>query len=136
MFDNNLYGDPAMKREGISIGGPSKPEIDGPLTGKPGVDYDYKFMSIHPSDVDIYYYIIWGDGHIQDWIGPYPAGKVITLNHTFTTKGTYKISAKAKDIYDVESDYGHLYVTMPRSRFLNNFITGKILEFFQIILSL
>ena len=136
MFDYNLYGDPAMKREGITIGGPSIPEIDGPTTGKPGVEYDYNFMSTHPSDEDIYYYITWGDGHIQDWEGPYASGEVVTLNHTFTTKGTYTISAKAKDIHDSESDWGYLDVTMPRSSFLNNFIMGKILKFFQIILSL
>ena len=93
-------------------------------------------MSTHPSDEDIYYYITWGDGHIQDWEGPYASGEVVTLNHTFTTKGTYTISAKAKDIHDSESDWGYLDVTMPRSRFLNNFIMGKILKFFQIILSL
>jgi len=116
MYDYNLYGDPAMKREGVTIGGPSKPEIDGSITGKPGVDYDYNFMSTHPSDEEIYYYIIWGDGHIQDWIGPYASGAVVTFNHTFTTKRTYTIKAKARDIHGSESDWGELVVTMPRNR--------------------
>jgi hypothetical protein len=136
MYDYNLYGDPAMMREGITPGAPSKPDINGPINGKPGVEYDYNFMSIHPLDEDIFYFINWGDGNIQNWTGPYASGEVVTFNHTFTTKGTFTISARAKDIYNAQSAWGNLDVTMPRSRFLNNFIMDQILEFFQIILSL
>ncbi len=121
MFDYNLYGDPAMIREGISSDGPSKPKITGPSTGKPGIDYDYNFMSTHPLDEDVYYYTKWGDGHVQDWVGPYSSGEVIIFNHTFTTKGTYKISAKAKDIHGVESYWGYLEVSMPKQRVFNSY---------------
>ena len=136
MFDYNLYGDPAMTREGITPGGPSTPEIDGPNTGKPGVEYDYNFMSIHPLGEDLYYYIMWGDGDIQDWIGPYASGEVATFSHMFKTKGTYTILARARDIHNAYSGWGELKVTMPKNRILNNYIMGKILGFFQTILSL
>ena len=136
MFDYNLYGDPAMKREGIKPSGPTEPVIDGPTNGKPGVEYDYSFMSIHPLGEDLYYYIMWGDGDIQEWIGPYTSGEVVTLSHTFKTKGTYTIFARARDIYNAYSNWGKLTVTMPRSRVLNNILIDKILEFFQTILSL
>jgi hypothetical protein len=133
MFDYNLYGDPAMKREGISVGGPSEPEIDGPNTGKPGVDYDYNFKSIHPLDEEIYYYIIWGDDHVQDWTGPYHSGEIVTFNHTFTKEGTYTISAKAKDIYDTESGWSDFEVIIPKNKAVYNTFLQWFLNQFPLL---
>ena len=106
---------------------PSIPSIDGPATGKPGIEYDYSFFSNDPNGDDLYYYIDWGDGNTKDWFGPYESGEIVTVSHTYEKKsinpeplGTkYIIKAKAKDIYDSESDWGEFEVTMPRSKALN-----------------
>jgi hypothetical protein len=130
MYDYNLYGDPTMKRKGITIDGPSKPDIDGPVNGKPDIEYDYNFMSIHPLDEDIYYHVEWGDGDSQDWIGPYVSGESVTLSHIFTTKGKYIISAKAKDIYGFESDWTYFDVSIPRTRTIIGNIFSTFLDQF------
>ena len=62
-----------MIREGITSGAPSAPQISGPASGKTGEEYDYTFMSIDPTDDDVFYYIVWGDGEVEEWIGPYNA---------------------------------------------------------------
>jgi len=53
---------------------PITPTIDGPARGKAGTEYDYDFHTIDPEGENVYYYIEWGDGSIEDWIGPYNSG--------------------------------------------------------------
>ena len=128
---------------------PSIPSIDGPSTGKPGIEYEYTFFSNDPNGDDLYYYIDWGDGNTKDWFGPYESGEIVTVSHTYEKKsinpeplGTkYIIKAKAKDIYDSESDWGEFEVTMPRTKsvkslyeILYNFINSNpiLYKLFQI----
>ena len=61
------------------------------------------------------YYIDWDDSSNSDWVGPFDSGENITLSHTWTTRGTYVIKAKAKDTSGAESDWGELSVAMPCS---------------------
>ena len=76
---------------------------------------DYNFTTTDPDGDEVYYFIDWGDQTNGSWIGPYPSGDKITKSHTWSTKGTYIIKAKAKDIYGNESDWATLSVTMPCS---------------------
>jgi hypothetical protein len=94
---------------------PDPPTITGDLTGKPGKEYHYTFTTSDPEGNDVSYWIDWGDETSSDWIGPYHSGDTETTSHTWSKKGTYIISAKAKDIYDAESDWGTLTVIMPYS---------------------
>jgi len=118
MYDYNLYGDPSMIREGITSSAPSAPRIDGPRSGKTGQDYDYNFRSIDPTDDDIYYYIEWGDGGTEEWIGPYNAGEEITISHSWSQTGSHNIRAKAKDENNEESGWSTFEVSMPKNRAL------------------
>jgi len=61
------------------------------------------------------YFIDWGDDTNTGWIGPYTSGDQITESHTWSTKGTYMVKAKAKDPFGNESDWATLRVTMPYS---------------------
>jgi hypothetical protein len=72
---------------------PRDPAIIGPLKGRRGVDYEYLFFSRDYGNADLLYYIDWGDGDIEDWIGPYESLEVFTLTHSWDSKGTYDISA-------------------------------------------
>ncbi len=98
---------------------PNPPTIDGPASGKAGTEYDYDFYTIDPEGENVYYYIEWGDGSIEDWIGPYNSGAEITKSHTWVEKNTYIIRCKAKDIHNQESDWATLEVTMPKNKALN-----------------
>jgi hypothetical protein len=75
--------------------------------------YNLSIVTTEPDDEDVYYYIEWGDGQVDAWVGPYKSGITTELTHQWNRKGTYTIKAKAKDINDVESDWGTLKVVMP-----------------------
>jgi len=92
---------------------PFTPEIDGPTSGQTGIEYDYTFVTDDPEDDDVFYYIDWGDGTHENWAGPYASGVDATISHTYDEEGDYVIGAKANDVFDDESDWGYLEVTMP-----------------------
>jgi len=130
MYDYNLYGDPSMIREGISSSAPSAPYINGPISGKTGKEYEFTFKSVDPTDDNLFYYIEWGDGQVEEWIGPYNAGEQITLTHSWIKNGVHTIRAKAKDVNNEESGWSALKISMPKNlvilrssfiRFLKNF---------------
>ena len=100
---------------------PNKPTIGGLTSGKAGIEYEYTFVTTDPDGDNVYYYIEWGDGNIDgtSWIGPYESDEEIKINHSWSKKGTYFITAKAKDINDAESDYATLEVSMPKSKTIN-----------------
>ena len=83
---------------------PVSPTIEGPAKGKIGEEYEYSFTSTDPDEDDIFYYIDWGDGQVDEWIGPYGSEKV-NISHIWGEKGTYTIKAKAKDNHDAESNW-------------------------------
>jgi len=94
---------------------PDTPSIKGLENGKTGAEYTYNF-STRDADIDnVYYCIDWGDNSTSGWIGPYSSGEIIYENHSWNKKGTYTIKAKAKDVFDAESDWATLTVTMPCS---------------------
>lgn len=97
-----------------SIDPPNNPIINGPTRVTAGIEYEYTFTTTDPNGDDVYYYIEWGEySSVGEWIGPYSSGEQIVLTHTWNNKGIYTVRAKAKDIYNQESDWGYLKVTMP-----------------------
>jgi len=92
---------------------PGTPLIEGETHGYYGESYDYTFIATDPDGDDVWYFIEWGDGDTEEWIGPYSSSEEIARSHTWDDEGTYIIRAKARDIFDAESDWGTLEVTMP-----------------------
>ena len=92
---------------------PTAPTIIGKIKGTVKKSYDYLFRSASPVGNDVFYQIDWGDGSITNWIGPYDSGESITMNHSWSDKGTYTIKARAKDIDNLWGPWGELKVTMP-----------------------
>ena len=122
-FDDPVTWDMCFRTYGTDNLPPETPEIDGQTSGTAGVEYTYTFSTTDPDDDDVYYWILWGDDcPAVEWIGPYASGEEVSVAHTYSERGTYTITAKAKDIYDAESDWGSLEVTMPRARAVNNLL--------------
>jgi outer membrane protein assembly factor BamB len=94
---------------------PTAPTIIGKIRGTIEKSYDYIFRSTSPVGNDVFYQIDWGDGSITDWLGPYDSGESITMNHSWSDKGTYTIKARAKDIDNLWGPWGELKITMPYS---------------------
>jgi len=97
---------------------PSLPLIDGPSEGTSGTSYTYLVTVEDADGDDIYVYAEWGDDTTTGWLGPYHSGTQLSLNHTFSEQGSYTIKVKSKDIFDEESDWAMLEVTMPKTRSL------------------
>lgn len=97
---------------------PSKPNIvKGPTRGRINLEYSYDIVSTDPEGDSIFYLADWGDGSTSEWKGPYESGKIVTLEHTWSIKGAYKLRIKAKDISGYESDWSDpIVVVIPREK--------------------
>jgi len=107
---------------------PTIPHIEGPTSGKAGVQQTYGLCSEDPDGDDITYIIDWDDGTGEEHIGPSPPGVCATAKHTWSEQGEYTIRAKASD-GQAESDWGELTVTMPRNRAVNSFLLRFLQQF-------
>jgi hypothetical protein len=109
---------------------PEKPTITGESSGKPGVEYEYKFISTDPEGDNIEYCIDWGDESDEVSIGPYISGLEVSVKHNWSEEGNYTIKAKAIDVYDAESEWSTFEISMPKKHFSNPILQllMKILE--------
>jgi hypothetical protein len=106
---------------------PETPTIDGPTSGNSGTSYKYNISTTDPDGDNVYYCVNWSDGTGEVCLGPFESGEKITISHTWNEKGTYTINVKARDIYNAESDWATLTVTMPCS------YNKPIPQFFQML---
>ena len=109
---------------------PSIPIIDGETQGYFGEPYEYTFITSDIDGDDVWYFIDWGDGEVEEWIGPYNSGELVIKSHTWDEEDTYIIRAKAKDIFGEESEWGTLEVTMPVNQPVQFPIISWLLERF------
>jgi len=109
---------------------PSAPTINGPSNGKVDVEYTFTFNSEDSEDDDVYYYIKWGDGHVEVWDGPHSSGVDYEIPHTYTSEDTFTIEAKAKDTEGEESDWSTFTITIPRNKLIINPLLLRLLEQF------
>jgi hypothetical protein len=94
---------------------PAVPTIDGTRIGTIGYKYEYTFITTDPENDDVFYYVEWGDDTSSGWVGPNQSSQPCILSHTWDDKGTYIIRAKAKDMYNTESEWGTFIIKMPTS---------------------
>ena len=95
---------------------PSPPEIKTEGNKLPGKQITFIFQSHDQNAGDqIQYYIDWGDGNIEDWIGPYSNNEKVKINHTYKN-GSYTITAKAKDTHGAESEESTLDIKIAKSK--------------------
>jgi parallel beta-helix repeat protein len=108
---------------------PEIPKIEGKIRFKKGEGgvYSYVMFSTDPDGDYVCYLINWSNG-TQEETGFFASGENITLNVTIPfDKGTYFIfKIKAKDVFDEESDWSILEITVPKSHnpiwWLNNLL--------------
>ena len=98
---------------------PDIPIIDGPSTGKPGVEYTYCIVASDPDNDSLFVLWSWGDGTSSEWGGPYESGTEVCDSHVWNETGTFTISVTVKDEYG-ESVTAIKEVTMPRNKVITN----------------
>lgn len=92
---------------------PTKPI--GIPQGKPGETYLFSSYTIDNDSDDLYYLWDWGDGTINEWIGPYGSGEVCEVDHLWEEEGTYAVKVKARDEHGEESPWSEpSIVSMPK----------------------
>ncbi|HVQ00839.1 MAG TPA: agmatine deiminase family protein [Candidatus Thermoplasmatota archaeon] len=108
---------------------PEKPQKPtGQIKGKTGANYTYSTMTTDLDGDKVYYLWDWGDGTNSSWLGPYDSGATATAQKSWSTKGTYAIKVKAKDIEGAESNWSDpLSVAMPQTQALGNPFLEKIM---------
>ena len=130
---NNTANDATWAGIEEDINPPNAPTINGPAILTEGIEYEYTFETTDPNGDDVYYYIEWGEySNVGEWIGPYSSGEQIILTHTWD-KGTYTIKAKAKDVYDQESEWGYLEISVPVNKVVMNPFVQKLFVRFTIL---
>ena len=115
---------------------PDKPSIDGPSSGKVGVEYTYTSVTTDPDENKVLYWFDWGDDSNSGWLGPYNSGEIASAFHTWTEEDDYEIKVKAKDIYGAESPWSDpLPITMPKNKSVNPFLLflERLIERFPIL---
>lgn len=96
-----------------NVSGPTTPIIDGPTQGKVNVKYDFTFNSTDENYDVISYVIMWGDGTSDNVSGP--SGTETVVSHTWSKKGAFTVTARARNIWGAWSDWGSFPVTIPCS---------------------
>lgn len=91
---------------------PEKPVIDGPTSGKTGESYDYSFVSSDINGDTIRYFVDWGDNTSSGWIGPFQPGVLAHQEHIWSERGSYTVTAKAKDSHGAESIWSNPLIVM------------------------
>jgi len=104
---------------------PDAPIIDGPTTGKRGVEYEYTLNTTDPDTNNVKYYIDWGDGKTT-WTDYYPSGTEIIIKHTWNSIGSYTIRTKAQDTFGEESEWNTLKVIIPKTQISWFFILERL----------
>jgi hypothetical protein len=109
---------------------PDIPTIIGRSWLLPKISYIFKINTTEPENEDVFFLIDWGDGNVEEWIGPYSSGEKITLSHKYITKGNYIINVTARDINGFVSDTQQkpIKVSFSRSRIIRNPFIFTIFE--------
>ena len=92
------------------MAGPYPPEITGPTEGDIGKEYEYTVVTTDPADGDVSYWVDWGDGSAEEWIGPFASGEEVKVRHTWYENGTYSIRAKARNEDNVEGGWSNPFI--------------------------
>jgi hypothetical protein len=136
-YETNLFGDPTLNILETKVNiAPFKPEKpNGSTEGKPNIEYTYNTSTIDPNGHQLLYMWDWDDGEITDWKGPFDSGAQVEEKHNWSSKGTYEIKVKAKDVFEMETDWSEpLIVKISNPRYKNRqypaLLLFKILHIF------
>jgi len=112
---------------------PITPIIDGPPSGKVGVEYEYNFLISDPDSDSMFLRVDWGIVGPGKWHGPFPSGTMVKLNYSWYKTGIFTIRAQAMDTFGAQSEWGTLEVSMPKNKVSTNSLLSQFLERFLLL---
>jgi outer membrane protein assembly factor BamB len=102
-FDNEGESDP------VTVGVSRPPAVPaapwGPERGLPNVSILFSATATDPDGDSILFQFDWGDGDTSAWTPYVASGDTVTQQKTFETEGTYRIKVRAKDTYEMVSEW-------------------------------
>ena len=105
-YETDLYWPYDAERVTSTNNPPDIPNApSGPDEGFIGTEYEFTAVTTDPDEDQIYYLFDWGDGNDSGWLGPYASGEIGQAFHRWDYAEDYDVKVKAKDIYDIESDW-------------------------------
>ena len=102
-YEDVFYAVDTATITAIANSPPGRPDISGPIEGIVGVQLSFKIFLEDPDGNQVYYKINWGD-QTTSWLGPTNPGE-ITVQHVWSSAGSYNIIAQAKDIHEAVGDW-------------------------------
>jgi len=97
---------------------PGAPTINGPNSGEPGTSYDFVFNAVDPDGDQVKYIINWGDGNFTT-TALNPSGTDVTESHTWSTGGSYTITTKAQDSFNLIGPETTKTIVIKKSKEIN-----------------
>lgn len=87
------------------------PAPTGPTAGLPSVPVTIDASTTDADNDTLYYNFSWGDGSKDDtWHGPYGAGELCSVEHTYQANGDYSVTVRARDVWLYETGWSDPYV--------------------------
>jgi hypothetical protein len=120
----------AVANEVVENQPPDTPEISGQTNGATNTSYLYTFVTTDDDGDYLFYYIDWGDGEVEEWIGPYESDESGEAYHLWEEEDTYTIKIKAKDTHGDESNWTYLEVSMPVNQMTQETFLQRVLNQF------
>ena len=114
--------------------GPYPPLINGSFVGDIGKDNEFTIFTTEPVNEDVYYYVDWGDGKVDDWFGPYESGKEVTVSHIWLEEGNFTIKAKSRNIFNAEGGWSEPFIiTIFKPKIEIGIVTGGLFKLNAVI---
>ena len=108
---------------------PNKP--NGPTSALINEICTYSTFSTDPQGNQVFYKFDWGDGNNSGWLGPYPSGEEIAVNHSWEISTNCRIKVRAKDEFGYFSVWSDsLDVSIPRIKERSKFCPINLYKFF------
>ncbi|MFH1686670.1 MAG: PKD domain-containing protein [bacterium] len=86
------------------------PAPSGPATGSPNEPVTIEVSTGDADNDTLYYNFNWGDGSKDDtWYGPYGAGDLCSVEHTYQANGDYPITVRATDVWQYQTGWSDPY---------------------------
>ena len=104
---------------------PDSPTVDGPLSGKPNIEYEYILNSVDPDGDDVRFHIDWGDGD-SETTSYTSSGSDLLVSHSWSEKGTYTIRIYAEDVHGATSSETIGHMVIEKSKEINRPIINLI----------
>ena len=109
---------------------PENPSIKCSRVGRVGKPFQVTLTTTDPEGHDVYYYINWGDGIREYWLGPYTSGEEATLTHIYNQSGTITIITKSRDTSEKTSGQTNFKIFIIKDRAVTNSVFLRIIENF------